>query len=213
MIFKHTPPIFDYKALRLMVGVIAFILPFLVTLVAHAELSSISYSYHTDARDYFVGLLFVVAALMMAYNGHSTMESLASKGTAVCAVVVALIPTASEPCASSPGSVIHLGAAIVLFLILAYFCFGPFRDNTKGKTGKPGVRAKLYFLCGCVMIICMLVGLLGKLILSCETFFESGLLYWVEAIALAAFGVAWIVAGKIIPFIVDEPDALKLFRH
>lgn len=196
-----------------MVGVIAFILPFLVTLVSQAQLSSISASYFTEARDYFVGLLFVVGALMLAYNGHSTSESLASKGAALCAVFVALFPTASERCTSNPGSVIHTVAAIALFLILAYFCFGPFRENTKGKSGKPGVRAKLYFLCGCVMVACMLVGWLGKLILSCETVDALSLIYWVEAVALAAFGVAWIVAGKIIPFIVDEQDALKLFRH
>ena len=213
MKFKNTPPIYDYKALRLMVGVIAFTLPFLVTLVAQTQLASISASYYTEARDYFVGLLFVVGALMLAYNGHSTRESLASKGAALCAVIAALLPTASECGVSNPGSIIHTVAATALFLILAYFCFGPFRENTKGEAGKPGVRAKLYFMCGCVMVACMLVGLLGKLILSCETIGALSLIYWVEATALAAFGFAWIVAGKIIPLIVDEQDALKLFKH
>ena len=106
-----------------------------------------------------------------------------------------------------------LATAVLLFVILAYFCFGPFRKNTKGKGGKKGARAKLYFLCGSVMVICMSVGLIGKLALSCQTMADWNVIYWVEAIALGAFGVAWIVAGKIIPLLVDEQDALKLFRH
>lgn len=213
MRFQNTPPIFDYKALRLMLGIIAFVMPFLVTLVSQMQLASISASYYTEARDYFVGLLFIVAALMLAYNGHTTKEALAGKGAAVSAIVVALFPTASESCTSSITSTIHGVAAVVFFLILAYFCFGPFRENTKGKGGKKGVRAKLYFLCGSVMLACMLVGLIGKLALSCETMDAWNVTYWVEAVALGAFGVAWIVAGKIIPILVDEHEALKLFRH
>ena len=61
---------FDYKALRLMVGLIAFLLPWTVIIITGAVTSSISASYHTDVRDLFVGALFVIGALMLAYNGH-----------------------------------------------------------------------------------------------------------------------------------------------
>lgn len=213
MKFENTAPIFDYRALRLMVGIIAFVMPFLVTLIAQTQLTSISASYHTPARDYFVGLLFVVAALMFAYNGHTSKESLASKGAGLSAVLVALFPTSSVTCVSSQSSTIHGIAAVILFLILMYFCFGPFRENTKGKGGKKGIRAKLYFMCGTVMLAAMLVGLISKLILSCETVDAWKVTYWVEAVALGAFGLAWIVAGKIIPLIVDEQDSLKVFKR
>jgi len=196
-----------------MIGIIAFAMPFLVTLIAQTQLTSVSASYHSPARDYFVGLLFVVAALMFAYNGHTNKESLASKGAGLSAVLVALFPTSSVPCVSSQSSIIHGIAAVTLFLILMYFCFGPFRENTKGKGGKKGVRAKLYFLCGMVMLAAMLVGLISKLVFSCETVDEWNITYWVEAIALGAFGLAWIVAGKIIPIIVDEQESLKIFRQ
>ena len=213
MKFQTTLPIFDYKALRLTVGLVAFAIPFLVSVVSKTELASISASYHTEARDYFVGLLFVVGALMLAYNGHTTREALASKVAAVSAFVVALFPTASKSCISTPTSTIHAIGAIVLFLVLAYFCFGPFRENTKGRGGKKGVRAKLYFMCGSIMVICMLVGLVGALVLECSTTSASNLIFWAEAVALGAFGVAWIVAGKIVPLIVDRDEALRLFRH
>ncbi len=213
MKFENTSPIFDYKALRLIVGIIALALPIIVTLASQEDLASISASYFTGARDYFVGLLFVVGALMLAYNGHTSKEALASKVAAVSAVVVALFPTLSDGCTSSQSSAIHAAAAVTLFLILAYFCFGPFRENTKGKAGKKGYRAKLYFTCGTVMVVCLLVGFVSKLVLSCETMDAWKVIYWVEAVSLGAFGVAWIVAGKIIPALVDKQDALILFRR
>ena len=213
MHYQNTSPIFDYKALRLMVGIIALTLPVLVTLVAGQEIASVSASYHTDARNYFVGLLFVVGALMLAYNGHSSLEALASKVGATSAIVVALIPTDEFCGESTRASTIHLAAAVLLFLILAWFCFGPFRKNTKGQPGKKGRRAKFYFVCGSVMIVSMAVGVIGKFVWSCEELVTLNLTYWVEAIALGAFGVAWIVAGKIIPMLVDDDEALKLFRR
>jgi len=66
--------IFDPRALRLMVGLIAFLLPFIVIIVNSRMTSSISASYHTNVRDIFVGALFVIGALFVAYNGHRDVE-------------------------------------------------------------------------------------------------------------------------------------------
>lgn len=213
MKFQNTNPIFDYKALRLMLGIIALTLPFLVTAIAKMPLPSISASYFSEARDEFVGLLFVVGGLMLAYNGHTNREAYAAKVAAICALLIALFPTAKACGDPSQTAAIHTVAAILMFSILAWFCFVPFRKNTKGKGGKKGARAKLYFACGSVIVICMAAGLVGKLVLSCEKAASLDLIFWVEAISLGAFGVAWIVAGKVIPLIVDEEEALKLFRH
>ena len=210
--------VFDYRALRLLLGVIAFTLPFLVTWIAKtdpaftAELKSISASYYTNARDTFVGLLFVVSAFLWAYNGHTLKEKFASKAASLAAVLVALFPTACIGCKSDLRSMIHTFAAVGLFSILAYFCFGPFRKNTKGRGGKKGRRSKIYFACGCVMILGMLLGA-TTFIPQLEAYSERfSLLFWGEAIALGAFGVAWITAGKVIPILVDKEEALPLFR-
>ena len=61
------------------------------------------------------------------------------------------------------------------------------------------------------MVGCMLGMVVAKLILPSETTDELRLTYWAEAIALGAFGVAWIVAGKYLPFLVDDDEALKVF--
>ena len=62
--------VFDYRALRFVVGLLAFIFPWVVTIRAQMILSSISWSYHTDARDQFVGGMCVIGILLIAYKGH-----------------------------------------------------------------------------------------------------------------------------------------------
>ena len=63
--------VFSPYTLRLIVGFIAFALPPFVIVITATITSSISASYHTNARDVFVGLLFVIGAFLLAYNGRS----------------------------------------------------------------------------------------------------------------------------------------------
>jgi quinol-cytochrome oxidoreductase complex cytochrome b subunit len=200
--------VFDYRTLRLLIGAIAFTLPFLVTWIANTSLTSISASYHTGARDFFVGWLFVIGALMLAYNGHRPRESVASKIAGIAAVLVALFPTACDSCEADLNAKIHVVAAVVLFGILAYFCFGPFQQNTKGQPGKRGRRSKIYFLCGIVILLSLATAII---LLRFFPELADGVdaLYWAETAALIAFGIAWVVAGKTIPSpLVDKKDAV-----
>lgn len=209
---QNSNPVFDYRALRLLVGLIAFALPITVSIVSKIQLSSISASYHTNARDIFVGMLFIVGSFLWAYNGHSKKESIASKAASIAAVLVALFPTSCDTCDSDYRSTIHYIAAASLFLLLAYFCFGPFRIKIKSKKGKKGRRSKIYFTCGSVMVACMVILAIAKLTLSKETINAFSVTYWAEAIALGAFGVAWMVAGKYFKLFVDSDEALRLFQ-
>jgi hypothetical protein len=61
------------------------------------------------------------------------------------------------------------------------------------------------------MVGCILTVIVTKLTLSDETINALSLTFWAEAIALGAFGVAWIVAGKYLRPFVDEDEALRLF--
>lgn len=200
--------VFDYRTLRLLIGALAFTLPFLVTWIADKSLSSISASYHTGARDFFVGWMFVIGALMFAYNGHSKPQMWAAKAAALAAVCVALFPAACDVCEADRNSAIHLFAAAALFLILAYFCFGPFRYDTKGRSGRKGRRSKVYFVCGTVILLCLAVALLLRWAFP-ELADTIDALYWAETFALLAFGIAWVVAGKTIPSpLVEQKEAV-----
>jgi hypothetical protein len=63
--------VFSPYTLRMMIGFIAFALPPIVVIFTARITTSISASYHTSARDVFVGALFVIGAFLLAYNGHS----------------------------------------------------------------------------------------------------------------------------------------------
>ena len=149
--------VFSYLTLRLVVGAVALLLPALTSLIASTPLSSISGSYHTEARDVFVGALFVVGALLLAYNGRPnppieraetfivkvirrvlntdaiSEERVVSSTGALAAFCAALYPTTCDNCESDLRSVIHYIAAILLFFTIAYFCLFVFRTRAKSK--------------------------------------------------------------------------------
>ncbi len=203
-------PVFDYRALRLLVGIVAFALPVVVRLIASVPISSISASYHTDARDVFVGSLFVIGALLCAYNGHTPLQKWVSKGASLAAIIAAIFPTSCVLCEPGMKSVIHYVAAVVLFSTIAYFCLGPFRKNTKGQKGKKGRRATIYLVCGLIILGCMLGAGITEFTMSEATRKALAITFIAEFVAMWAFGIAWIVAGKAIPLLVDEDDRLVL---
>ena len=204
-------PVFDYRMLRLYMGVIALSLPYAAILLSQVSLTSVSASYYTEARDTFVGMSFIVGAFLWAYNGHTFRQAVASKIASVAAFFVGLFPTACDDCAASITSITHSGAAITLFSILAYFCLGPFREKTRGQPGKKGRRDLVYLVCGWVMVAAMSIALGAWLLLDETTVMQLRIVFWVELVALNAFGIAWITAGKCLPVLVDEDNGLIIF--
>jgi hypothetical protein len=152
-------PVFDHRTLRLIVGFIAFSFSCIVFLLATTITSSISSSYHTDARDVFVGFLFVIGVLLIAYKGHQQKftpgnegkfwrrlrrywarheEDLISTIGGAAAIAAAICPTACDTCSRDLKSDIHTIGAIILFTIVVYFCLIAFLRSaySKSATGK-----------------------------------------------------------------------------
>jgi len=204
--------VFDYRLLRFTVGLIALLLAPLVVLLATTPLSSISASYYTEARDVFVGFLFVVGALMMAYEGHTSQESIASRAAAICAFCVALFPTKCADCIASVSSWTHNISAIALFLILSWFCLVAFQKRTRNQPGMKGRRSVIYALCGWTILGAMAAGLLTRLIAGADAVKAWHVTFWVEWVALWAFAFAWITAGKVLPFLTAPEEAVPLFN-
>ena len=200
-------PAFDYVALRLLMGIIAFLMPWVVYYIAgDPDLESISASYHTEAQDAFVGMLFVVGAFLMAYRGRFRLHGFASKMGAVAAVLVALFPTSTSQL-NLDSNGIHYAAAVALFSVLVYFCY-VFWKATKDGTVVEKRRSPFYAVCGAIMVVCMLVVAIASAVGIPD---EVGVTFWGEAIALTAFGVAWIVAGKALPFLSEPKEQPELY--
>jgi hypothetical protein len=123
----------NYKALRFLVGLIAIALPVLTYSVTGwyygIELTSISESYHHAGlpQSIFVGSLFAIASFLSAYVGMSTGEKWMARTAAASAVAIAVCPCNCGDYAQVTGTLkysglVHVGAAAIMFSILACFC-------------------------------------------------------------------------------------------
>jgi hypothetical protein len=203
-------PIFDYRVLRLLIGLIAFSMPVFAKLNSSEPIASISGSYWTGNRDVFVGLTFVLGALFWAYNGHTLTEKWVSKTAAVAAIITAIFPTACYECDSDLDSKIHYGAAVFLFLTIAYFCLFAFRDSALGKPGEEAKRrALIYLVCGLIIVASLLFAAIAYLVWSDADRKSLAITYIVEWVSLWAFAAAWMTASKAVPLLASDTERLR----
>lgn len=103
-------------------------------------------------------------------------------------------------------SYVHFGAAAVLFLTLAFMCFVVFTrvlpkhvDDDGNLTPQKRNRNRLYRLCGTVIVLAI-VAMVVKFWVFADgwAFWEVlNLTFWMEAIGLWAFGVSWVLKGRL----------------
>lgn len=206
---KPDHPAFDYMTLRMLMGVIAFSLPLIVWAIAGMKQPSISHYYYTEARDVFVGMLFIVAAFMLSYNGHAWWHLILSKIASAGAVMVAVFPTAEVGVDQSWESMFHYIGAGLLFGILCIFCFYVFQKKDEKETNMRKIRRKIYKICGSVMLISIVTILLATKLFPGPFVDESRVVFYCESAALFAFGVAWFVSGKALLLFSDSNEQNK----
>jgi hypothetical protein len=198
-------PTFSSESIRLMVGLIPFLLPILVSIISFTRLSSISASYYTRARDVFVGLLFVLGAFLLVYKGHTQTENWIANLGGLAAIIAALFPMACDQCTRGITFYIHAFAGNVLFGVTAYFCLGPFRKSAKGKNWiKAQRRVKIYSVCGYGIIACLVILLALGLVMTTKQKEIWTPVYWGEFVMLWLFSAAWNVAAKWIPCFTEK---------
>lgn len=206
---------FNYQYQRFMIGFVALCLPLFVMIFGCNDLLSLSFSYHSYARDIFVGCLMAVGALMIPYQGRdgsNRWEFWLAKFGGVSAILVGLIPMDCYPeigggwkqpfecfvayaCDEGTNGKVHLWASIGVFVSLFILCL-IFRRNALGKKTLTGnIRAKIYVVCMAgIASGAVLAGFyrLGFELLGVRTVF------WAESIMLFAFSIAWLTASKMI---------------
>ena len=218
------PAVLSYYTMRRAVGIIALTLPF--ALASGVMLSSligpthslpqplversISDYYYTPMRDYYVGALFAIGAFLACSRGYDHHDEVTGYLAGLFAFIVALVPDVNpyhhihNRFHESLG-LIHLVAASLMFLVLAYFCLVLFRKSHPGRpiTRHKRHRNRVYLVCGVVIVSCMscMMPLAYKPLHT--LLWPTGILFWCESLALAAFGVAWLVKGEV--FLRDKP--------
>jgi len=185
----------NYLTLRKGIGILGIALPPAMLLggrvFCDALQPTISHYYHTGMRDVFVGALWAVGVFLVCYKGTRGWDNWASNVAGACAILVAVFPTAphKEPdlCAI-PSAIpvalqgvigqLHICFAVGFFLSITAMALLLFENRGKGKWAN-----WVYRTCGVTMLGCLLWMAIG------------GVGFWPEAIAVWAFGIAWLVNG------------------
>jgi hypothetical protein len=201
----------SYNTIKLVVGVIAISLAALTNYFSQTPLQSISASYHENgwSRDIFVGFLFAVSAFLLAYNGKSFLELVLSKIAAIAAMGVAMFPC---KCVVHPEKIPHLHgiSAVVMFVILAIFCYIFFRRAKKKGHGQALIRATIYATCGVFILAAILIVGVDRLLDGAISSKIVRLTFYGEAVALVSFGVAWLTASRFLPVITQKQERVSL---
>jgi len=202
--------VFSYLELRKVIGILGLALPFVLSLGALILFktgiqSSISSYYHTGMRDVFVGILSAIGFFMFSYKGYERLDNIAGDLGCIFAVCVALFPTTPDGEVTSLARFIgyvHLTFATLFFLTLIYFSLFLFTKTDPNKTPskRKMQRNKVYKACGYTMGICILLIAIYFFLPSGMTLFliKCKPVYWLEALAILAFGISWFTKGEAI---------------
>ena len=215
---KDEPSTLSYFAERRAAGIIGILLPPIVVFYDRIRMScvptSISASYHTDARNLFVGSLCAIGVFLICSIGYKE-DKWWSILAGCLAVIVAFCPTDVDsrcrvdgPSDPSWTPVVHGVAACALFLVLTYFCLVLF---TRSSANVPGARRRflkglprpkqrrnlVYIACGCVMLAAIIAFAGFRLAKTLWGHPEPAyLVLVVEWVCLWAFGGAWLIKGQ-----------------
>ncbi len=192
--------IISYLTLRKLIGAIGILLP-IVLMVGdfafsssfHIQ-SSISNYYSTPMRNILVGVLFVLGFFLLSYKGYEPIDNISGTLGFFFALGVALFP-----CTHSLAVVrtIHFLSAALLFIVFAIFSLFLFtKTNKPVKSVGKKQRNLVFIICGLVIIAVLLIIALIFILLPKEQIASSTLIFWLESIALWAFGVSWLVKGR-----------------
>ena len=201
----------DHHVLKLIVAVIALFLANVTAFFSTVPLDSISEAYHQNgwARDFLVGSLFAISAFLLAYNGEEAMEMVLSKIAGIAALGVALFPCRCDVY-DEIIPYVHYVSAVVMFIVLACLC-GFFYKRAVKKGHREAIwRSWLYATCGIVIVL--VVGVLGLDFLmdgALSAKFDR-LIFYGERTALFAFGISWLIASRVLPFITDKKERISI---
>lgn len=209
------PLIMSYLLMRVLIGVIAVLLPFALILanwiIGHGVQSSVSGYYYTPMRNIFVGSLCAIGVFLISYDGYDLADRTITDVAGLCAICIACFPTtpAHQPTARQVliGD-LHLTFACTAFVLLSVMAFRFAKrqptppgltwwrraEYAFGFTG-PGDSQALawerlvYRVSGGMILTCVI------LIYPLSTAAAHSLLV-LETIMLVAFGLSWFVKGR-----------------
>jgi hypothetical protein len=162
-------------------------------------------------RDVFVGYVCTLSIFLLSYKGYDLTDRIVSAFAGIFGLTVALLPTTFKtpalPCNITcnifhPSYIgtIHLVAAGLFLISLGVFSLFLFTKGETNPTPQKLIRNKIYRVAAYLIFIC--VGLLIIYFALPDSMTGSLTIYkpifWLETIAVMAFGISWLVKGEFI---------------
>lgn len=201
----------DTKRLRIMIGVLGILLPWLVALITLSWPESISITYYSlFAVGTFMIILGSASFLLINYKGYDKVDDISATIAGVFGLLICLFPMTYLPepsiktgvlhLPSTISNIIHCISAFIFFGTIAFMSFFLFTKTDGNITKQKKIKNIIYRICGIGMLASFLLFLL-KLI---PGFHCYNLTWIVETISLFFFGVSWIVKSDAIPCLQDN---------
>ena len=187
--------------LRVMIGILGAILPFIVALLYGGLPQSISATYYiAECITPFMIILGAASMLLISYRGYTKLDDIiltcaGAAGFLICLfpcanIEIPLVGTFAIPQVIS--GIIHDISAVIFFGLLSFNSLFLFTKTSGEMTKKKKTRNIIYRICGIGMIASFLLLLLPNF------YFKMWL---VEAIALFFFGVSFLTKADAFPFL------------
>lgn len=209
---KKDPRLISYNTLRITIGWLGILLP--LAMIAgnflfgqcHFLQDSNSHYYYTITGNLFTGILCAVALFLIAYKGFDN-DHIFTSLAGLFALGVAMFPTndtSTDGCAivhlppNELRNIVHYSSAALFFITLAYISLFLFTKSKGYKTKQKEKRNKVYVVCGAVILIAITSIALFTLFGKDDILDNYNLTFWLEWVALIAFGLSWLVKGELI---------------
>lgn len=207
-------------SLRITLGALGMALPWIVLLLCviydcapgdHIFPDSISATYYfAPTITPFMIILGASGVLLMCYRGYTWVDDLVNTLTGIFALGICLFPCGNDemyklgyipdrvgtfqvPVGIS--DVIHSMCAIAFFVLLAYNVLFLFTKSSGNMTRNKKIRNIIYRVCG----VGMLIALAAIVVVSVFSIYAG--IWWIEAIALGFFGIAFLTKADVFPFL------------
>lgn len=216
--------VFSYLTLRNLIGISGMLLPMVLLLFTSRDPGSrpvefsISNYYYTNTGDLLVVLLSILGVFLFTYNGYDWLERIITILSAICAIGIAFSPMGincpggGSDCLNDKTihtfkyhsqdirSIMHFVFSAGFFVFSAWICLVYFPKGTviKSADGKMSQKVKrnmIFRICGWIMLLSVVI-LILYVAFQRKIDTDIPVVFIFEAIAIEAFGLAWITKGQ-----------------
>ncbi|MCF6185331.1 MAG: hypothetical protein L3J56_12060 [Bacteroidales bacterium] len=215
---KESPDKKTVITLRRAIGILGIALPLIVAVGAvtlgncDSIQRSVSLYYNTVMRNAFVGILSATALFMFAYRGYDYRDRIAGIAAFVFALGIAFFPPTKEIIINCNYEIsqlqradwvrtVHLISAALYFLTLAFISLFLFTRTDKNVVFTPEKKKRniLYRICGYIILSSLFLIVIYMYLIYPKNpqFDRYHPVFWLESLALLAFGISWLVKGEV----------------